>query len=175
MDSATAHAGVLRIGSMPETGHPEFELLYAEQYPSVYALVFRLVCDPTLAEDVTQEVFVAVWRGIKNFRGESFLRTWIHTIAVRTAMRHWRRQPDAQLDDVALAKYERSARSAFPGARLELERAVAALPAGARAVLLLHDVYGYKHSEVSELLGVAVGTAKAQLHRARNLMKRELR
>ncbi len=116
-----------------------------------------------------------VWRGINNFRGESFLRTWIHTIAVRTAMRHWRRHPDAQLDEIALAKYERSARSAFPDTRLELERAIATLPAGARAALLLHDVYGYKHSEVAELLDVAVGTAKAQLHRARNLMKRELR
>jgi len=160
--------------SMKQGDDRAFELLYVRQYRSVYALALRLLCDPAVAEDVVQEVFISVWRGMKRFRGESSISTWIRTIVVRAAARRWSRRPETQLDEDMIDRYERTAATVFPDTRLHLERAIAKLPAGARTVLLLHDVYGLKHSEIAPLLDVAVGTVKAQLHRARNLMKQEL-
>jgi RNA polymerase sigma-70 factor (ECF subfamily) len=151
-----------------------FESLYAKHSRKVHALALRLLCNTAAADDVVQEVFVSIWRGLKNFRGDSSIGTWIHTITIRTAMRRLKWQPEAQLDDEAIARYQSIVRIALPDTRLELERAIAMLPTGARAVLLLHDVYGYKQTEIAESLGVALGTVKAQLHRARNLMKKEL-
>jgi len=78
------------------------------------------------------------------------------------------------MEESAICQYERAAAKVFPDTRLRLERAIATLPVGARTVLLLHDVYGYKQLEIADLLGIALGTVKAQLHRARNLMKKEL-
>ena len=159
-----------------ETCHNSaFEALYLRQRPLVYAVALRMLCDHAVAEDVVQEVFVAVWRGLSSFRGHSSISTWIHTITVRTAMRRWRKPTEAQPDEIELANFERAAARAFPDTRLDLERAIATLPARARAILILHDVHGHKQSEIAELLGIAVGTVKAQLHRARNLVKQELK
>ena len=162
------------VRSVREGEGSSFESLYAREYRSVYALALRLLCDPAAAEDVTQEVFVSVWRGINRFRGESSISTWIHTITVRTARRRWHRRPESQMDESAICRYEGAAAKFFPDTRIRLERAIATLPVGARTVLLLHDVYGYKQLEIAELLEIALGTVKAQLHRARNLMKKEL-
>ncbi len=163
----------VQSGERPDNS--AFEALYLRQRPLVYALALRMLCDHALAEDVVQEVFAAVWRGFSAFRGDSSIGTWIHTIAIRIARRRWRKQPEVQLDEVALANYERAATKAFPDTRLDLERAIATLPPRARAVLILHDVHGHKQAEVAELLGIALGTVKAQLHRARNLVKQELK
>jgi RNA polymerase sigma-70 factor (ECF subfamily) len=174
--------GATRVGSevrlvqnVKEGDAQSFELLYSQQHRSIYALALRLLCDPAAAEDVVQEVFISIWRGIRGFRGESSILTWMHTITVRTAMRRWHRRPEMQLDEATILRYEYTAARTFPDTKLRLERAIATLPAGARTVLLLHDVYGYTHSEIGVLLGIAIGTVKAQLHRARNLMKQELR
>jgi RNA polymerase sigma-70 factor (ECF subfamily) len=151
-----------------------FESLYLQQRPAVYALALRMSCNHATAEDIVQDVFIAVWRGLRAFRGDSSISTWIHAIAVRTARRRWRQNYDAKLDEGAIAEYERVVAKVFPDTRLDLERAIATLPAGARAVLVLHDVHGHKHAEIAGMLGVAIGTVKAQLHRARNLVKQEL-
>jgi len=160
--------------SLKQGSDQAFEVLYAQQYRSVYALALRLLCDPGTAEDVVQEVFISVWRGIKGFRGEGSILQWMHTITVRTAIRRWQHHPEVQLDEEMILRYEQTATRVFPDIRIQLERAIAMLQAGARTVLLLHDVYGHTHSEIAALLDVAVGTVKAQLHRARNLMKQEL-
>jgi len=171
---ATAATAPRLAQRVSEPAARTFDAVYQAQHKRVYALALRLLCDASAAEDATQDVFVAVWRGLADFRGESALSTWIHTITVRTATRRWGGHREDQLDAAALERYERAAVRAFPDTRLALERAVATLPRGARSVLLLHDVYGHTQAEVADMLGIAVGTVKAQLHRARNLMKEAL-
>lgn len=175
MTDANTRADTWFVNKVREPGTPAFELLYEQYYKTVYGLALRLSRDAALAEDVTQEVFISVWRGVDNFRGECSLLTWIHTIAVRTATRHMRRQRESQPAAAQLEEYAQTAGDVFPDTRLELERAIASLPDGARAALVLHDIYGYTHSEIGEMLSLAAGTVKAQLHRARNLIKQELR
>ena len=154
-----------------------FEEIYRTHYRRVYALTLRMTCDPDKAEELTQDVFVRVWQTLASFRGESQLGTWIHTVAVRTTLQHLRSQNRREArvmttDD--LSRYGAEARRAMPEASIDLERAIARLPPGARTVLLLHDVEGYLYEEIARLLGVTVGTVKSQLHRARRLMMEAL-
>ena len=139
----------------PSAAPGTFEELYRANYRRVYALTLRMTCDPDRAEELTQDVFVRVWQNLATFRGESALSTWIHTVAVRTTLQHLRAESRRE-------------------ARIDLERAVARLPQGARTVLLLVDVEGYPYDEVATMLGVTVGTVKSQLHRARRLMMEAL-
>ncbi len=133
-----------------------FQALYGEHVGRVYALCLRLTADPAQAEELTQDAFVRAWERLASFRGESALtrRRELRVLAV---------------EDPAVL--ERGGREATPGLGVDLERAVAALPAGARAVFVLHDVEGYQHREIAELTGIAVGTSKAQLFRARRLLR----
>jgi len=161
----------------PSAAPGTFEELYRANYRRVYALTLRMTCDPDRAEELTQDVFVRVWQNLATFRGESALSTWIHTVAVRTTLQHLRSESrrEARItstDDVS--RYAAEARRAMPEARVDLERAVARLPQGARTVLLLVDVEGYPYDEVATMLGVTVGTVKSQLHRARRLMMEAL-
>jgi RNA polymerase sigma-70 factor (ECF subfamily) len=154
-----------------------FEELYRAHYQRVYALTLRMTCDTERAEELTQDVFVRVWQNLATFRGESALSTWIHTVAVRTTLQHLRSEHrrEARIlstDDVS--RYAAEARRAMPDTRVDLERAMARLPQGARTVLLLVDVEGYPYDDAAELLGVTVGTVKSQLHRARRLMMEAL-
>jgi RNA polymerase sigma-70 factor, ECF subfamily len=154
-----------------------FEALYRQHVRRVYALCLRLGGNVALAEELTQEAFVRAWKKLDQFRGESAFSTWLYPLAVNVALaeRRSRRSRDAHTfltDDVGA--HERPPASVDPGVRLDLERAVAGLPAGARAVFVLHDVEGYRHAEIAEITGVTVGTSKAQLHRARRLLKERL-
>ena len=158
--------------------HSAFEDLYWEHHRRVYALMLRMACDPGRAEELTQDVFVQAWKGLPKFRGDSSFGTWLHALAVRTflnADRRDRRIHDREVSGDALDRYVFAAKQAMPGTSVDLEQALAALPAKARQVVLLHDVYGYKHAEIADLLGIAEGTAKAQLHRARKLMREVLK
>ncbi len=151
-----------------------FEVLYRAHHRRVYALALRLTRDARRAEELTQEVFVRAWRALPAFRGDSRLGTWLHTITVRShlrAARDRRRRETREISEGAIEAFAVAARRAMPHTRVDLERAVARLPAGAREVLVLHDIHGYKHREIAEMLGVAEGTAKAQLHRARKLVR----
>ena len=156
-----------------------FEMLYRRHRDRVYALVWRLCGgDHGLAEDLLQDAFVRAWQKLDGFRGESRFGTWLHRLAINLALtdrrgRLRRVRWEAPIDD----DVERTAtgqRDVQAGTRKDLEQAIAALPERARAVLVLHDVEGYRHAEIARMTGMAVGSSKAQLHRARRLLREEL-
>jgi len=154
-----------------------FERLYRENERKVFALCLRLSSDAALAEELTQEVFVRAWRKLGSFRGESAFSTWLYPLTVNVALseRRSRRRRDARIvatDDPA--SLERSPLAPRPEAGFDLERAMAALPPGARAVFVLHDVEGRTHDEIAAILDLAPGTSKAQLFRARRLLREAL-
>lgn len=151
-----------------------FERLYRVHVGRVHGLCLRLTADEREAEELVQQVFIRAWRGLDGFRGESAFASWLHRLAVnrfrsslRSRRRRWRRE-------AAAARATGGAVERAPGAAIDLERAIGTLPPRARAVFVLHDVEGYRHREVAELLGVAEGTCKAQLHRARRLLREAL-
>jgi RNA polymerase sigma-70 factor (ECF subfamily) len=154
-----------------------FERLYRDNERKVFALCLRLSSDGALAEELTQEVFVRAWRKLGSFRGESAFSTWLYPLAVNVALseRRSRRRRDARFvatDDPA--GFERAPGTPRPETGFDLERAMAALPPGARAVFVLHDVEGRTHEEIAALLDLATGTSKAQLFRARRLLREAL-
>jgi RNA polymerase sigma-70 factor (ECF subfamily) len=154
-----------------------FAQLYAAHAGRVYALCLRLAGDAVEARRLTQDVFVRAWERLRLFRGDSAFSSWLHRLAVnvvladrRAALRRLRRvvtATDAPVHDGA-------ARQEWSPERLDLERAIAELPPGARAVFVLHEIEGYAHEEIAALTGIAVGTSKAQLHRARRLLREAL-
>lgn len=153
-----------------------FEQIYRDNVGRVYGAILRLVgMDRARAEELTQEAFVHAWQKLASFRHESAFSTWMYRLGVNTALMDLRsRRGEIQLTESA-AEPADSAEVPFCAAeRAALERAIAALPPRARAVLVLHDVEGWKHQEISEALDMAVGSSKAQLHRARGLLRRAL-
>ena len=158
-----------------------FTRFYHEHAPRVYMLALRLCGDTNDAAEVLAETFVSAWRGLPRFRGESSAHTWLHTIAVRTwrgvLRRRGRGHPTVALDDdesSADSAYGIAAQYDDPGHRIDIEKAVAALPEGAREILILFAIEGYSHAEIAEMLGIKVGTVKAQVHRARKLLLERL-
>ena len=156
-----------------------FEALYRRHAGRVLGVVSRLVGhDRARAEDLVQDAFVRAWQALPAYRHESAFGTWLHRLAVNTALmdlRARRSRVQADDDEDALERVG-SADSAGHGTALalDLERAVATLPPRARAVLVLYDVEGWKHEEIADALGMAVGSSKAQLHRARGLLRARL-
>ena len=151
-----------------------FETVYREFAPRIYGLCLRLTGQREAAEDCTQESFVAAWRSLGRFEKRSLFSTWLQRIAIRTVLARRRGlrasrevgEPAGGLPDMA--------DPGGGGPPIDLERAIAALPAGARDVLVLVGIYGYSHSEAATALGLAEGTCKAQLHRARGLLSAAL-
>lgn len=160
-----------------QQGDPEaFEQLYHEHLGHIYALCLRMVRDEGRAEELTQEVFVRVWQKLGTFRGQSQFKTWLHRVAVNVVLKHLRtqRRLAAREADEELAKFTSAVHRAMPDTRMDLERALASLPPGARQVLVLHDIEGYRYREIAELMATAEGTVKSQLHRARRIMREAL-
>ena len=156
-----------------------FESLYRRHAARVHGVIMRLVGGQGVrAEDLTQEAFVRAWQALPKFRFESAVSTWLHRLAVTTALMELRsRRSGPRFDESEYALEDLGmADSAGNGTALsmDLERAVATLPPRARAVLVLHDVEGWKHEEIAGELGMAVGSSKAQLHRARQLLRGRL-
>jgi RNA polymerase sigma-70 factor (ECF subfamily) len=156
-----------------------FEALYRRHAARVHGVVARLVgFDRARAEDLVQEAFVRAWQALPAYRFESAFGTWLHRLAVNTALmelRARRSRPQADGDDEALDHVGMPDSAGHATAlSLDLERAVATLPPRARAVLVLYDVEGWKHEEIADALGMAVGSSKAQLHRARGLLRTRL-
>ncbi|MEZ4585569.1 MAG: RNA polymerase sigma factor [Gemmatimonadales bacterium] len=156
---------------------PAFEALYRAHVDRVYALARRLAYRPAEADDLTQDVFVRAWEALASFRGASSFGTWLYRLAVnvilsdrRSAWRRSRRFVSSEETDGPVGRVA----PAPVGIKLDLEQAIAGLPPGARTVFVLHDVEGYQHREISELTGIAVGTSKAQLFRARRLLREAL-
>ncbi len=154
-----------------------FETLYRRHVDRVYGLCVRLVDgDRAKAEQYAQDAFVRAWEKIGSFRGESQFSTWLHRLTVNVVLgeyrllKRWVTFDDAVGDaEVEPAMAEHPQQRA--GDRLDLERALARLPKAARTVLILHDIEGYRHDEIAAIGGIAVGTSKAHLHRARKLLK----
>ncbi len=153
-----------------------FEQLYRGHVGRVHGAILRLVgMDRARAEELTQDAFVRAWQKLSGFRHESAFSTWLYRLGVNTALMDLRGKhdevaaPDEELEFAAGGEVPFCA-----GERGDIERAVSKLPPRARAVLVLHDVEGWKHEEIANELGMAVGSSKAQLHRARGLLRRAL-
>ena len=158
-----------------------FRELYRHHAGRVYALCLRLTGNAGDAEERTQDVFVRLWDKIRSFRGESAFSSWLHRLAVNvvlnerrtTQRRELRVMPAEDPDAVAGAKAGPSPQQAA-GLGIDLERAIAELPDGAREVFVLFDIEGYGHAEIAAMVGIAEGTSKAQLFRARQLLREKL-
>ncbi|HVG44394.1 MAG TPA: RNA polymerase sigma factor [Longimicrobium sp.] len=154
-----------------------FERLYRENVDRIFALCLRMSGDAVRAQELTQDVFVRAWEKLAGFEGKSAFSTWLHRLAVNVVLGS-RRAEGIRVGKVFgtddLEAYETPTRPPDPGEALDLERAIATLPPGAKTVFVLHDVEGYKHEEIAQLHGIAVGTCKAQLHRARRLLREAL-
>lgn len=152
-----------------------FEKLYRAHVDRIYGLCLRMTGNPSEAEDCAQEAFIQAWTKLDRFRGDSTLGTWMHRVAVNTVlgrMRKSRREQDRirAVSDVA----ELGRPIGDDGELRDLEQAINELPRGARHVFVLHAVYGYSHGETGDMLGIAEGTSKAQLSRARRLLTQQL-
>jgi RNA polymerase sigma-70 factor (ECF subfamily) len=178
-DEVAAETDALLVRSAAGGDMQAFEALYRRYAGRVHGVIMRLVGGQGVrAEDLTQEAFVRAWQALPKFRFESAFSTWLHRLAVNTALmelRSRRAQPRFDDDEDALEDLG-MLDSAGQGMALsmDLERAVATLPPRARAVLVLYDVEGWKHEEIAAELGMAVGSSKAQLHRARHLLRDRL-
>ena len=163
-----------------------FERLYREHVNRVFSLCARMVTDRIRAEELTQDVFVRAWEKLHLFRGESSFGTWLHRMTVNVVLnarksdgrrqsRFEESEDDNGIDSVASSSTSGTVGMPLPpGDLLDLEEAIGKLPPGARRVFVLHDVEGYKHEEIAEMLGVTTGATKAQLHRARLLLREAL-
>lgn len=155
-----------------------FEQLYRRHHARMHGVIARLVGQAgARAEDLVQEAFVRAWQALPAFRFESAVSTWLHRLAVNTALmelRSRRGRPGMDDDEDALDSLPTADTAGNAMLGRDLERAVASLPPRARAVLVLHDVEGWKHEEIAAELGMAVGSSKAQLHRARHLLRERI-
>ena len=163
-----------------------FEVLYHLHKRRVYSLCLRMTANAAEAEDLAQEAFLQLFRKISTFRGEAAFSTWLHRMAVNVVLMRLRKKglPIIPIEDTI--ETEEDSPRKEPGAldisltgsldRLQLKRAVDALPPGYRTVFVLHDVEGYEHNEIAELVGCSIGNSKSQLHKARlklrDLLKR---
>ena len=152
-----------------------FEALYREHVDRVYGLCLRMTGNVSEAEDCAQEAFIQAWNKLAKFRGDSAFGTWMHRIAVNAVLGRMRKSKREQDRIQAVADTASSPASIGDSGDLrDLSDAIDRLPEGARHVFVLNAVYGYSHEESSSMLGMAVGTSKAQLHRARRLLAQQL-
>ena len=151
-----------------------FERLYGRYSGRTYALCLRMTGNEATAQDCLQEAFVKAWSKLDRFESRSRFGTWLHRIAVNEVLDHQRRETRHQADDLEDVQIAAPAEIGTRSEDIALERAIASLPEGARNVLVLAGLHGYSHEETGEMLGIAVGTCKAQLHRARKLLSERL-
>ena len=159
-----------------------FEELYSRHGRRVYSLCLRMTANAAEAEDLSQEVFIQLYRKAGSFRGESQFTTWLHRLTVNQVLMHFRRRgvrleqttEDGDTPAQIVAGTENPSQMPVVD-RIALDRAVGQLPPGYRAVFVLHDVEGHEHEEVARLLGCSVGTSKSQLHKARMRLRQLLK
>jgi RNA polymerase sigma-70 factor (ECF subfamily) len=157
-----------------------FERLYRANVDRIFSVCVRMVGDRAKAEDLTQDAFVRAWEKLGTFRGDSQFSTWLHRLAVNVVLNdresegRRRDRHDEGIEDMDTISYGDVRPLPVPGLSLDLEQAIAALPPGAKKVFVLHDVEGYTHEEIAEQFGITSGGSKAQLHRARMLLRRML-
>jgi RNA polymerase sigma-70 factor (ECF subfamily) len=155
-----------------------FERLYRQYYKRVYSLALRMLGNAMQAEDLTQEVFLQVYQKIGSFRGDSAFTTWLHRLTVNQVLMHFRKRgvklertaEEGDFDNVVETPLQSTRRISIID-RLALDKAISQLPPGYRSAFVLHDVEGYEHEEIANMLGISVGTSKSQLHKARMRMR----
>lgn len=153
-----------------------FEALYRLHINKVYGICLRMTGNVSEAEDCAQEAFIQAWNQLQKFRGDSAFSTWLHRIAVNSVLGRMRRSKREQDRIMAVGEMDRPTfETGDTGEMRDLSEAVDRLPEGARNVFVLHAVYGYSHDETGEMLGIATGTSKAQLHRAKLLLAQQLK
>jgi RNA polymerase sigma-70 factor (ECF subfamily) len=174
-----APEGIARdVGAAQRGDVAAFERLYRTHAGRVYALCLRLTADPARAEGLAQDSFVKAWERLGTFRGESPFSAWLRQVTVNVVMGDRRasarreRRVATTDDDTVL---DGSSSPRMDAERLDLERAIRVLPEAARTVFVLHDVEGYGHEEIASMMGIAEGTSKAHLHKARGKLKEILR
>ena len=180
MDTRTIHKA-------QEGDAAAFESIYRLHSRHIYSLCLRMIRNQAEAEDLTQDVFLRVFRKIQTFRGESAFSTWLHRLAINVVLMHLRKKrlPAAQLEETTRTKEESVAAGSDAGRpdvllagmidRVNLKRAVEQLPPAHKIVFVLHDVQGYGHQEIAEIMNTSVGASKGQLHRARRRLRDLLR
>lgn len=159
-----------------------FEEYYRRYHRRVYSLCLRMTHNRTEAEDLTHEIFIHVYHKIASFRGASSMMTWLHRVTVNQVLMHFRKSgarrerttDDGEVPEPQMSEAETVGQTALLD-RLALDKAIAKLPPGYRAVLILHDIEGYEHSEIARIRGGCVGTSKSQLHKARKRLRELLR
>jgi RNA polymerase sigma-70 factor (ECF subfamily) len=155
-----------------------FQALYDKHKRRVYSLCLRMTSNTAEAEDLTQEAFLQLYRKIGTFRGESAFSTWLHRLSVNVVLMHLRKKslPVVSLEETTQPGEDDTPKKDF-GAddmalagsidRLQLQKAVDDLPPGYRTIFVLHDVEGYEHNEIADIVGCSIGNSKSQLHKAR--------
>jgi RNA polymerase sigma-70 factor (ECF subfamily) len=153
-----------------------FEALYKLHIDRVYGICLRMTGNVSEAEDCAQEAFIQAWKKMDKFRGDSAFSTWIHRVAVNAVLGRIRKSKREQDRIMAVTDIAPpTVATGDTGELRDLSEAVDRLPEGARNVFVLHAVYGYTHDETGEMLGIATGTSKAQLHRAKRLLAQQLK
>ncbi len=172
-----AHAETTDVQRAANGDHDAFERLYRGHVGRIYALARRMTGED-VAEDLTQEVFIRAWQKLDTFKGTARFGTWLHRLAVNhilTRRQTMTRREARRVRSEGILDRVTSPLRRDSGSALDLEAAVARLPSGARDVFLLYDVEGYPHSEIAGLMSISEGTSKSQLHRARALLREQLR
>lgn len=159
-----------------------FEEVYRTYHRRVYTHCLRMTRSVAEAEDLTQEVFIQLYRKLKTFRGDSLFTTWLHRLTTNAVLMHFRKvaaRPEQTTDDTeAFSGFVSGTQNHSSNSlidRIALDEALQQLSPGYRAVFILHDIEGYEHNQISKILGCAVGTSKSQLHKARMKLRRLLR
>ena len=153
-----------------------FEALYRLHIDKVYGICLRMTGNVSEAEDCAQDAFIQAWNQLEKFRGDSAFSTWLHRIAVNSVLGRMRKSKREHDRIMAVAEIDHpSLETGDTGELRDLSEAVGRLPEGARNVFVLHAIYGYSHDETGNMLGIATGTSKAQLHRAKLLLAQQLK
>ena len=158
-----------------------FELIYQKYHRRTYSLCLRMTQSATEAEDLTQEVFIQLFRKIGSFRGDSAFSTWLHRMTVNQVLMHFRRRgvqnekttDDGEMPEQIVRGTENHTKMPILD-RIGLDKAISQLPNGYRTVFVLHDVEGFEHEEIANMLKLSVGTSKSQLHKARLKLRKLL-
>jgi RNA polymerase sigma-70 factor, ECF subfamily len=159
-----------------------FEEIYKRHHRRTYNLCLRMTQNPSEAEDLTQEVYIQIYRKSGSFRGDSAFSTWLHRLTVNQVLMHFRRRSfknertteDGEMPEQVFSFAESGKRSPLLD-RIDIDKAVEQLPTGYRTIFVLHDIEGFDHEEISKAIGVSVGTSKSQLHKARLKMRKLLK
>ena len=159
-----------------------FEILYERYHRRTYSLCLRMTSSQTESEDLTQEVFIQLFRKVGSFRGDSAFSTWLHRLTVNQVLMHFRKR---SVKDEKTTEEGDTPEQIVPGTehhdrmpvvdRIALDKAIGQLPRGYRTIFVLHDVEGYEHEEIAKMLGLSIGTSKSQLHKARRKLRDLLR